>query len=60
MLCAELEELEGKFDDITTALENEDLTDEERQALLKARDQMSRTIKEHQTVGHKGGPCSEE
>jgi len=60
MLCAELEELEGKFDDIINALENPDLTEEERRALLKARDQMSRTIKEHHTFGHKGSPCSEE
>jgi hypothetical protein len=60
MLCAELEELEAQFEDIITALENPDLADKERQALLRARDQISRTIKEHQTFGHKGGPCFEE
>jgi hypothetical protein len=60
MLCAELEELEAQFEDIITALDSPNLTDKERQALLKARDQMSRTIKEHQTFGHKGGPCFEE
>jgi len=60
MLCAELEELEAQFDKIITELENPDLTAEEEQALLKARDQMSRTIKDHQMFGHKGGPCFEE
>ena len=60
MLCAELEELEAQFDKIVTALENPNLTAEERLALLKARDKMSRTIKDHQTIGHKGGPCFEE
>jgi hypothetical protein len=60
MLCAELEELEAEFDKIDAALENPKLTEEERLALLKARDQMSRTIKDHQTSGHKGSPCFEE
>lgn len=60
MLCAELEELEAQFDKIVDALENPNLTAEERLALLKARDQMSRTIKDHQMFGHKGSPCFEE
>lgn len=60
MLCAELEELEAQFTDIVTALENPNLTEEERLALQKARDQMSRTIKDHQTFGHRGSPCFEE
>jgi hypothetical protein len=60
MLCAELEELEAQFDDIITALENPNLTEKERQALLKTRDELSRSIKDHQTVGHKGSPCFEE
>lgn len=60
MLCAELEELEAQFDKIVTALENPDLTVEERLALLKARDQLIRTIKDHQTFGHQGSPCFEE
>jgi hypothetical protein len=60
MLCAELEELEAQFDDVITALENPNLTEKERQALLKTRDELSRSIKDHQTFGHKGGPCFEE
>ena len=60
MLCAELEDLEAQFDKIVTALENPNLNDEERLALLKARDQMSHVIKDHQTFGHKGAPCFEE
>jgi len=60
MLCAELEELEAQFDKIITALENPDLTAEERLTLLKARDEMSHTIKDHQMFGHQGRPCFEE
>jgi len=60
MLCAELEELEAQFDKIVTALENPNLRVEERLALLNARDEMSHTIKDHQTSGHKGKPCFEE
>jgi hypothetical protein len=60
MLCAELEELEAQFDKIVTALENLNLTAEERQVLLKDREQLSRAIKDHQTSGHKGTPCFEE
>ncbi len=60
MLCAELEELEAEFDKILTELEDPDLAPEERQSLLKARDKMSRKIKDHQMFGHKGGPCFEE
>jgi len=59
MLCAELEDLEAQFDKIVTALENPNLSEEERLALLKARDEMSHTIKDHQTFGHKGAPCYE-
>ncbi|HYA63948.1 MAG TPA: hypothetical protein VED66_12155 [Candidatus Sulfotelmatobacter sp.] len=60
MLCAELEELEAQFDKIVSALENPDLTAKEQLALVKARDELIRTIKDHQTSGHKGGPCFEE
>jgi hypothetical protein len=60
MLCAELEELEAQFDDVITALENPNLTEKARQTLLKTRDELSRSIKDHQTFGHKGGPCFEE
>jgi len=60
MLCAELEELEAEYDKIVAALENPDLSAEERRTLLKVRERMSHTIKDHQTFGHKGGPCFEE
>ena len=60
MLCAELEELEAQYDKIIAALEDPNLTVEERLELQKARDQMSHTIKDHQTFGHKGAPCFEE
>ena len=60
MLCAELEDLEAQYDNLVSALENPDLTPEDRLALLKARDELSRTIKAHQMFGHKGGPCFEE
>ena len=60
MLCAELEELEAQYDQIVAALENPNLTAAKRLELQKARDQMSRTIKDHQTFGHMGDPCFEE
>ena len=60
MLCAELEELEAQFDDVITALEDPNLTEKERQAFLKTRDELSRSIKDHQMFGHKGRPCFEE
>jgi hypothetical protein len=60
MLCAELEELEAQYDKIVAALENPNLTAEERLLLQNARAQLSRTIKDHQTFGHKGGACFEE
>jgi hypothetical protein len=60
MLCAELEELEAEFDDILTALENPHLTERERRSLQVAYSRLSRTIKDHQTHGHDGGPCFEE
>ena len=60
MLCAELEELEAKFDDIITALETPNLTPKEQSALLQARDQLSRAINDHQASGHGGRPCCEE
>lgn len=60
MLCAELERLESELDEIITALEKEDLTKEERQALQDTYARMSHTIKDHQTSGHRGGPCYEE
>jgi len=57
MLCAELEELEAEFDDILTALENPDLTEQERRSLQIAYSSLSRTIKDHQKHGHDDGPC---
>ena len=60
MLCEELEVLEGQFDEILTALEDPTLTDDQRKALERAYAELSHTIKQHQTAGHKGGPCFEE
>jgi hypothetical protein len=60
MLCEELETLEGEFDEIVTALEDPALTDDQRKNLEKAYADLSQRIKDHQTIGHKGGPCFEE
>ncbi|MBZ5664125.1 MAG: hypothetical protein LAO30_05925 [Acidobacteriia bacterium] len=60
MLCAQLEHLEAEFDDILTALENPNLTEEERQSLQDAYARLSRTILDHQRSGHEGHPCFEE
>ena len=60
MLCAELERLEAEFDDILTALENPDLTEEEKRSLQDAYYRLSHTIQDHQKSGHGGGPCFEE
>jgi hypothetical protein len=60
MLCAELEQMEAQIDDILTALENPRLTEQEREALERSYAELSHAIKEHQTFGHRGGPCFEE
>lgn len=60
MLCAELEKLEAEFDDIAAALENADLTEQEKQDLRRAYSRMSRAINEHHKFGHDGHPCFEE
>lgn len=60
MICAELERLEARFDDLLTALEDPDLTAEERQALQQQHDEMMRTIRLHQASGHEGKECFEE
>ena len=60
MLCAQLEHLEAEFDDILTALENPNLTEQERQSLQDAYARLSRTILDHQRSGHEGHPCFEE
>jgi hypothetical protein len=60
MLCEELEELEGQFDEIVTALENPNLSEEKRAAFEKEYARLSHIIKDHQGIGHEGGPCFEE
>lgn len=60
MLCAELERLEGQFDDILTALESPDLTEREKQSLQEAYSRLSHIIQDHQKSGHNGHPCFEE
>ncbi len=60
MLCEELEELEAEFDDIITALENPNLSREQRVELEKDRERISHTIADHQKQGHAGRPCFEE
>jgi hypothetical protein len=60
MLCEELEELEGQFDEIVTALENPNLSEEKRAAFEKEYARLSHIIKDHQRIGHEGGPCFEE
>jgi len=60
MLCAELEKLEAEFDDIVAALENPDLTEQEKQDLRSAYARMSRAINEHHKSGHDGQSCFEE
>lgn len=60
MLCAELEQMEGKLDDIVTALENPNLTEQEKRSLQEAYSRLSHTITDHQKSGHDGAPCFEE
>jgi hypothetical protein len=60
MLCAELEQMEAQFDDILTALEDPNLTEEERRSLQEAYVRLSLTIQGHQRSGHEGRPCFEE
>jgi len=60
MLCEELEELEGRFDEIVTALEDPNLSGEQRAALEKEYSRLSHIIQDHQKAGHGGGPCFEE
>jgi hypothetical protein len=60
MLCAELERMEAQFDDILTALENPNLTAQERRSLQDAYSRLSRSIRDHQRSGHEGHPCFEE
>ena len=60
MLCAELERLEAQLTEIIVALENPDLTDQQRTELEKTYAQMSHVIGDHQKFGHEGAPCFEE
>lgn len=60
MLCAELERMEAQFDDILTALENPNLTEQEKRFLQDAYTRLCRTIQGHQRSGHEGRPCFEE
>lgn len=60
MICAELEELEGRLDEIITALENPALTDEQKRRLEGEYHRLSHLIADHQLGGHEGGPCYEE
>lgn len=60
MLCAELERLEAEFDEIVSALENPQLSEQEREALQAAYTRMICSTKDHQTYGHDGRPCFEE
>jgi hypothetical protein len=60
MLCAELEQLEAKFDDIITELEDLSLPEQRRQDLQRAYDRMIGEIVNHQTAGHQGKPCFEQ
>ena len=60
MLCGELERLEAQFDDILTALENPDLTEEQRRRLQQEYSKLSHSIQDYQKSGHDGSPCFEE
>jgi len=60
MLCEELEQLEGRLDEIITALEAPGLSLQQRKVLEEAYAKLSHTISDHQTFGHDGGPCFEE
>lgn len=60
MLCEELEKLEAQFDDILTALENPNLTEQENEDLRESYTRLSQAISNHQKSGHAGGPCYEE
>jgi hypothetical protein len=52
--------MEAQFDDILSALENPNLTEQERRSLQGAYARLSRTILNHQRSGHEGRPCFEE
>ncbi len=60
MLCAELERLQAQLTDIIVALEDPNLTDEQKKALEESYAQVSQIISNHQMFGHKGAPCYEE
>lgn len=57
MICAELEELEGKLDEIITALESPAISEEQKRRLENEYHRLSHLIDDHQSGGHGGGPC---
>lgn len=60
MICAELEQLESKLNDVVTELEKPELTTDEKQKLSAEYVHISQAISEHEHSGHNGGPCYEE
>ncbi len=60
MLCGELETLEAEFDNIVSALEDPNLTEDGRVQLQQAYDRMLQKIEQHRRFGHSGAPCFEE
>lgn len=59
MICAELELLEAQLDELITAMERDDLPDEERRKLEDEYTRVVHLIRDHQLAGHSGKPCFE-
>lgn len=59
MLCAELERLEAEFQNVYDALEEPNLSEEQRAELEEAYSRMIKAIDTHQKSGHDGRPCFE-
>ena len=60
MICAELELLEAQLDELITALEKDNLQEEEKRKLNSEYTRIAHLIKDHQLAGHSGKPCFEE
>ena len=60
MICAELEDLEAKLDELISALENPDLREDDRRSLEFEYHRLAGVIHDHQVAGHSGKPCFEE
>ncbi len=60
MICAELEFLEAQLDELITALERNDLQEDEKRKLEGEYTGVAHLIKDHQLAGHSGKPCYEE